>query len=361
MTVATATGQVLVANAVQNQDLFWALRGGGGGQYGVVTKYVIKHYPAPSNVVMGSLSIMPRFGTNESHEASWRTVAAHLSHIPDLMDAGLAGAATVSTGSSASSFFPDLVSQQPFHGIAVAQTLWAFNTTSTAVEALLAPVIAALNPGNSTNSSVVVTFTTSTFANYTAFYSIISGDTTAGGQSVTSTRLLGRHELVETPQADVVRYLKIALANENATQGTYGTIGLQGGPGVNNAAPERWGALLPAWKTAYLHCITNGATVDSLAAGSPKKALASAAKFYEDTREPMWREWSPESGAYMNEANPFNKNFKHDYYGEGYERLRAIKTKYDPNESLFVLAGVGSDGWEYDLDSGKLCRVGTVV
>jgi hypothetical protein len=29
----------------------------------------------------------------------------------------------------------------------------------------------------------------------------------------------------------------------------------------------------------------------------------------------------------------------------------------DPKESLFVLAGVGSDGWEYDLDTGKLCRV----
>ena len=26
-------------------------------------------------------------------------------------------------------------------------------------------------------------------------------------------------------------------------------------------------------------------------------------------------------------------------------------------ESLYVISGVGSDEWEYDLDSGLLCRV----
>lgn len=357
MTVATATGKILVANAVQNQDLFWALRGGGPGQYGVVTEYVIKHYPAPSNVVFGSLAIKPRFGTNESHEASWNTAAAYFSHLPDLMDAQLAGAATVSNGNAAPKFFPDLVSQQPFNGIAVNQVFWAFNTTPAAVEALVQPVIAQLNPGNSTNSSVEVTFSTSTFDNYTAFYSIISGDNVAGGESVTSSRLLGRRELVNTPRVDVVRYLKNAMASQNATEGTYATIGLQGGPGVRDTPEERWGALLPAWRSAYLHFISTGATVDSVAAGSPKKALNGAAKWYEENREPMWREWAPGSGAYMNEANPFNKNFANDFYGENYEKLKRIKAKYDPNESLFVLAGVGSDAWDYDLDTGRLCRV----
>jgi hypothetical protein len=357
MTIATATGKVLVANAAQNQDLFWALRGGGGGQYGVVTEYVIKHYPAPSNVVLGNLQMKPRFGTNASQEASWHALATHLRHLPDLMDAGLAGAATVSTGTSASIFFPDLASQQPFNGVGVVQTFWAFNTTPAAIETLLKPIMEELNPGNSTNSSVSVSFTASNLDTYMDFYSAISGDGAAGGESVVSSRLLGRKELVDTTQLDVVRFLKIALTSQNATEGTYSTIGLQGGPGVHNTPEERWGALLPAWRRAYLHFISNGATVQSVAAGSPKKALDSAAKWYEETREPMWREWAPTSGAYMNEANPFNKNFAHDYYGNSYERLRVIKAKYDPNDSMFVLAGVGSDAWEYNLDTGKLCRV----
>lgn len=87
------------------------------------------------------------------------------------------------------------------------------------------------------------------------------------------------------------------------------------------------------------------------------EALDSAAKRYEETREPMWREWAAESGAYMNEANPFNKVFAKDYYGANYEQLQNMKIKYNPHESLFVLAGVGSDAWDYDLDTGKLCRV----
>jgi hypothetical protein len=273
------------------------------------------------------------------------------------MDAQLAGAATVATGTTAIGFFPDLASQQPFNGIALNQVFWAFSTTSDEVKALVQPIIAELNSGNNTNSSVAISFSTSTLDNYTSFYSAISGDNVAGGEGVSSSRLLGRHELISTPQSDIIRYLKIAMANQNATQGTFATIGLQGGPGVHNTPEERWGALHPGWRSAYLHFISDGATVDSVAAGSPKKALDGAAQWYEETREPMWRKWAPESGAYMNEANPFNQNFAKDYYGEGYERLRTIKAKYDPNESLFVLAGVGSDGWNYDLDTGKLCRV----
>jgi len=59
----------------------------------------------------------------------------------------------------------------------------------------------------------------------------------------------------------------------------------------------------------------------------------------------------------MNEANPYVEGFQKVFYGEGYERLVEVKRKYDPSGSLFVLAGVGTEAWEYDLDSGRLCRV----
>lgn len=34
--VVTPDGQLRIANQCQNSDLFWALRGGGGGTFGVV-------------------------------------------------------------------------------------------------------------------------------------------------------------------------------------------------------------------------------------------------------------------------------------------------------------------------------------
>ena len=43
--VVTADGQVVTASAEHNQDLFWALRGG-GGNFGVATSFEYRAHPA---------------------------------------------------------------------------------------------------------------------------------------------------------------------------------------------------------------------------------------------------------------------------------------------------------------------------
>jgi FAD/FMN-containing dehydrogenase len=43
--VVTADGNLTIANAVTNPDLFWALRGGGGGTWGVVVEATMKVMP----------------------------------------------------------------------------------------------------------------------------------------------------------------------------------------------------------------------------------------------------------------------------------------------------------------------------
>ena len=40
-----ADGTIVIANDAQNQDLFWALRGGGGGTFGVVTRATLLSHP----------------------------------------------------------------------------------------------------------------------------------------------------------------------------------------------------------------------------------------------------------------------------------------------------------------------------
>lgn len=130
MTVVTTAGEILTANNFQNQDLFWALRGGGPGQYGVVTEYVIKHFPAPENVVTATMMMVPRGNSNSSNQISWEAAATFLSELPDLMDAELAGAATIATGVSATKFFPTSDLQVPFTGAALTQIFGAFNTSA---------------------------------------------------------------------------------------------------------------------------------------------------------------------------------------------------------------------------------------
>ena len=55
--VVTADSRVLTANAVEHEDLFWALRGG-GGNFGVVTSFEFKAHPV--DTVLGGLILYPR-------------------------------------------------------------------------------------------------------------------------------------------------------------------------------------------------------------------------------------------------------------------------------------------------------------
>lgn len=47
-TVVTADGQARTVSASSEPDLFWALRGGGGGNFGIVTSFTFATVPAPS-------------------------------------------------------------------------------------------------------------------------------------------------------------------------------------------------------------------------------------------------------------------------------------------------------------------------
>src|SRR5581483_163889 len=43
--IVTADGKVLTADPAQNADLFWACRGGGGGNFGIVTRLTFRTHP----------------------------------------------------------------------------------------------------------------------------------------------------------------------------------------------------------------------------------------------------------------------------------------------------------------------------
>ncbi|MFI1731227.1 FAD-binding oxidoreductase [Streptomyces acidicola] len=49
-TIVTADGKQLTANATDHKDLFWALRGAGNGNFGVVTELRFRTHPAPQAV-----------------------------------------------------------------------------------------------------------------------------------------------------------------------------------------------------------------------------------------------------------------------------------------------------------------------
>lgn len=49
-TIVDAKGDVLQVSRNENSDLYWAIRGGGGGNFGIITSYKFKIRPAPPHV-----------------------------------------------------------------------------------------------------------------------------------------------------------------------------------------------------------------------------------------------------------------------------------------------------------------------
>src|SRR5262249_35799233 len=68
--IVTADGAVLIANACTNTDLFWGIKGGGGGSLGVVTRLTLQTHELPD--YFGAV-----FGTiRAASDAAFRTLIA---------------------------------------------------------------------------------------------------------------------------------------------------------------------------------------------------------------------------------------------------------------------------------------------
>jgi FAD/FMN-containing dehydrogenase len=79
--VVLASGEIVTASATAHPDLFWALRGGGGGTFGVVSRLTLRTYPAPRTLgrVTGTITA--------SSDADFRRLIGRLATVlPALCD-----------------------------------------------------------------------------------------------------------------------------------------------------------------------------------------------------------------------------------------------------------------------------------
>lgn len=68
--VVTADGKIRVANAFQDPELFFALKGGGGGSFGIVTRLTLKTHPLPTTI--GAIL----FSVQAQSDQAWRALVA---------------------------------------------------------------------------------------------------------------------------------------------------------------------------------------------------------------------------------------------------------------------------------------------
>jgi hypothetical protein len=86
--IVLPTGEIVTANEHSYPDLFWAIRGGGGGTFGILTKVTMKAHPGESLHAI-RLSINPGAATGK--DGFVQAMAYMMSIMPDWNDWGLTG------------------------------------------------------------------------------------------------------------------------------------------------------------------------------------------------------------------------------------------------------------------------------
>jgi hypothetical protein len=109
----------------------------------------------------------------------------------------------------------------------------------------------------------------------------------------------------------------------------------------------------PAWRNTLTHFIV----VEGWPDGIAQSWIDSVYHDVGDKAQQL-RDLSPETGAYVNEADSYEPEWQRAFFGEHYKKLMEVKARYDPRNVLWCRRCVGSEALVEELD-GRLCAAGT--
>ncbi|KAL2017376.1 hypothetical protein VTK56DRAFT_2256 [Thermocarpiscus australiensis] len=331
MEVVTPTGDIVTANECQNKDLFWAMRGGGGSTFGIVTSVTMKTFPTPQLVQL-NLAIATTDLSNPRR--TFDMVAYVLSQFPSLGDQGFAGY----------SYFFSAYPNPLDGGATTAQGLFLAGVLPDSTPEALHPLFdSILAHVNATWPGYQLLFSPKAFPSFYAWYQENYDQSPAGLDTYVGSRLLDAAALTGNLTRSADAFARFA-------NGSLGTAYLVSGKGVHEARPRGGGnAVVPAWRKAYVHatCPELFPPVDPAAEAAARKRLTA--------RVAALRELAPDSGAYVNEANPFEPDWQREFWGGNYDRLLRIKRAVDPDDVLWCTPCVGNERWQQV--GNRLCRV----
>lgn len=315
--IVSASGQFVVANEIENPDLFWALKGGGPSTFGVVLSATLKTFPeVPTAGII--LNINATHTTDA--ELFWTGVAAFHNQAPTFVEHGMFVYYVLS---------PGRLHVQPIVGP---------NMTAAQLERVAQPMFAALR-----RAGVPYSTSTHEFATFFDLYIDLFEDEEAGVDSLIGGRIITKRDIRENA-AGVVRAYRTAV-----DAGAF-VVGHVVGPGT--AAPVVDNAINPVWRDAASFSIT----FVNVAGNAPLSEKARAQHVITDVVGAALRRAAPHGGAYVNEGDLEEPNWQHAYWGSHYPRLRELKRVWDPTGLFYARTTPGTEDWEV-IDTGtKLCR-----
>ncbi|KAI1861747.1 uncharacterized protein JN550_010687 [Neoarthrinium moseri] len=349
--VVTADGNFITVDPYNNKDLFFALRGGAGSTFGVVTSVTAKVHPR-INVTSSSLNFAfdpnppasnVSFGNGTSAlgyyvkdiETFWRGASLYYLFTKKVVEAGGIGFSYIyplGNGSFRFTGSSSLPGKTPDQAYNFMQPLYDdLNKTGIAVR------------------------------NVRAAQSFPYGSRGSGRGAVPNNRRYTSRLFPRTHWDDTKLFQQSMAAIQTAVEAGYTFHGTLNGPGSEIAGwPGKDSAVNPAWRVAVLHAMLFYKDTTGIQTALEARESEADINRYMDT----WRQLTPGSGAYINEADPAEPNWQQSFFGEHYPRLLSIKKDRDPWGVFWAPTTAGSEDWEVRTadgyphsQNGRLCRV----
>ncbi len=344
--IVTADGEVRIANASSNSDLFWALKGGGGGTFGIVTRFTLRTHELPKYFGYAGGKVKA-----QSDAAFERLIAQFLGFYRDNLFNPHWGE-QVHFGSD-NVFEISMVSQGlgPDEVKAVWQKFFDWVNAApqdyTIQDRLHAGAWDSRGWWDIANNPSMIPDKRPGAPSWHGWW---QGDQEQVGI------ILHGYESLWLPQSLLQPERQKTLADAIFAASRFKQVQFHLNKGIAGAAPEAIAATL---QTSMNPAVTDAFTLVIIADGEAPAypGLPGAAVNLKAAKEDAHqidlaaaelRKVAPKGGCYLNESNYFNPNWQEDYWGANYPRLRAIKKAYDPVGLFFVHHGVGSEEWSAD-------------
>ncbi len=343
--VVTADGRVRIANACTEPELFWALKGGGGATFGVVTRLTLRTHELPqfAGSAWGTIKA-------KSDEAFRRLITRFIALYTDSL-ANPHWGEQVSVNAD-NSLKISMVQQGLSREQARAAWQPFFDFVSSSGDYTVTDKLGVSARGAkgwweiAGNPSMIPDQRPGAAADHGWWQ---------GDQDQVGAFLHG-YDSLWLPAALLKAAEQPRLAAALFAASRYKDVGLHINKGLAFAPAE---AIEASLDTAMNPAVTEAFALAIIADGErpaypgmrrPPLDVEAARKDARaiDRAADELRKVAPGAGSYLSESNYFNNSWQQAYFGPHYPRLLAIKRQYDAAGVFFTHHGVGSEEWSAD-------------
>ena len=349
--VVTADGKIRVANPCTNPDLFWALKGGGGGSFGVVSSMTLRVRELLTS--FGAVVVNIKAASDDAYRSLLRQFVSF--YREQLLNHHWGEQAHIKADNS-------LAINMLFHGLDSEQatTIWKpfldWVANSPRAYTLQAPPVIVSGPARHLWD-----------VDYMREHhpgALVSdsrpgarpGDAWWAGDGDQVAQFLYAYQSQWLPASLLESDSQERLVNALFASSRHWQVGLHFNKGLAGAPAD---VIDAARDTATNPAVLDAFALAIIAAGEERTYpgirghepdLIAAAKQSAAVARAMieLRKIVPRAASYVSESNFFEPSWQQSFWGPNYTRLQAVKTKYDPEGLFFVHHGVGSEVWSDD-------------